>query len=320
MKTSVALCTYNGEKFLREQIDSILQQSVAVDEIIVCDDRSTDATPKILAEYAAKFPDIFKIHINENNLRSVKNFEKAISLCTHDLIFLSDQDDIWEQNKVAVFLDYFKKYPSVDAICSSGFAIDDFGQDLKKRTIWEVPQLLRKQKIPVDYFRIIAYIENIATGAGMAFRKKILPKIIPFPVKNGFHHDEWIALVTAHTQSFMMIDEKLFRYRIHTNQQVGGVVYKNDEATARRLTEHFNMFSKQKTFSQYKKFLKRLSQSYHKHKALSENAAVHQELSQDIMKKAQKLYWEHREFLKKKYPLKFFILNLADTFSNKRKI
>ena len=75
IKNSVALCTYNGEKYLRDQIDSILDQSLKVDEIVVCDDGSTDKTLSILAEYENKFPEIFKIHINEKNLRSVKNFE-----------------------------------------------------------------------------------------------------------------------------------------------------------------------------------------------------------------------------------------------------
>ena len=77
MTTSVALCTFNGEKFLKEQLDSILNQTVTIDEIIVCDDGSTDATISILNSYKEKFPEIFNIYINEENLRSVKNFEKG---------------------------------------------------------------------------------------------------------------------------------------------------------------------------------------------------------------------------------------------------
>ena len=106
-KISVALCTYNGEKYLHQQIDSILNQTVPVHEIVVCDDGSNDQTSKILTQYQTKFPEVFKIHFNTENLRSVKNFEKAISLCTGDIIFLSDQDDIWEENKVEVFIKYF---------------------------------------------------------------------------------------------------------------------------------------------------------------------------------------------------------------------
>ena len=88
MKISVALCTYNGEKFLKEQINSILQQSIHVDEIVICDDCSIDSTKEILDEFLQDFPNIFKIYINEINLRSNKNFEKAIKLCSGDFIFL----------------------------------------------------------------------------------------------------------------------------------------------------------------------------------------------------------------------------------------
>ena len=91
MKTSVALCTYNGEKYLREQLDSILNQTSAVDEIIVCDDRSTDNTVCILEEYQSKFPNLFFIYINEANLNSTKNFQKALNLCQNEVVFLSDQ-------------------------------------------------------------------------------------------------------------------------------------------------------------------------------------------------------------------------------------
>lgn len=155
----------------------------------------------------------------------------------------------------------------------------------------------------------------------MAFRSNIREVILPIPLKDGFHHDEWIALVTAYEKSFMMIDEKLFKYRIHKNQQVGGVIYKNDETTKKRLVNHFNLFSEEKSFSQYKKFLKRLSASYKKHTLLipessNENSAI----SEEIVKRCKKLFYQHRNQMKKKYPFKFFILNLADSFNDKRKI
>ena len=86
MKLSVALCTYNGEKYIKEQIDSILNQTLKIDEIVICDDRSTDSTISILEEYAIHNPNIFKIHINEENLRSVKNFEKIESFIAKDTV------------------------------------------------------------------------------------------------------------------------------------------------------------------------------------------------------------------------------------------
>ncbi len=320
-KISVALCTYNGGKFLHHQINSILNQTLKVDEIVVCDDGSTDNTHQILKEYQEKFPYIFKIHSNEQNLRSVKNFEKAISLCTGEIIFLSDQDDVWEETKVEIFIQYFNQYPPINAICSNGTFINNDGNPIDQLSIWSIPQLLKDQKIEIDYFNIIAFIENIATGAGMAFRSTIKDNILPIPVREGFHHDEWIALVTSYRKSFMMIDEKLFRYRIHNEQQVGGVSYKNNETTKNRLVNHFNLFSGEKTFSQYKKFLKRLSQSYYKHLALlSEKDNTNIEISKEILKKCKELFNLHRNGMKNKFPVQFLILSTVDIFSKKRKI
>lgn len=320
-KISVALCTYNGEKYIRQQIDSILSQSLKVDEIVVCDDGSIDKTQTILFDYKNKFPEIFNININPQNLHSVKNFEKAISLCKGEIIFLSDQDDVWEENKVKVFYDFFEKKPDINAICSNGFIIDDKGQKLNKLTIWSVPYLLKNKNILFDYFNIIAFIENIATGAGMAFRNKIRPDILPIPVKEGFHHDEWIALITSHQNSFMMIDDKLFSYRLHFNQQVGGVTYNNDESTKNRLINHFNIFSKEKTFLQYKKILKRLSQSYYKHSILAaEGDHKNTTISKEIALRCKELFLINQANLKKRFPFKYFFLTIADSFNNKRKI
>jgi glycosyltransferase involved in cell wall biosynthesis len=101
---SVAICTYNGEKFLKQQLDSILLQTVCVNEIIICDDISTDSTIEILEAYQNKYPSLIKIFRNEKTLMTVKNFEKAITLTTGDIIFLADQDDIWCLNKVVFFM------------------------------------------------------------------------------------------------------------------------------------------------------------------------------------------------------------------------
>ena len=96
---SVAMATYNGEKFIREQLDSILAQTITDWELIVCDDVSTDSTIAILEEYANKDGRI-QIHKNKVNLGFKRNFEKAISLCSGDYIALCDQDDIWKHDKV----------------------------------------------------------------------------------------------------------------------------------------------------------------------------------------------------------------------------
>ena len=202
MKISVALCTYNGEKFLKEQIDSILNQTQKVDEIVVCDDGSTDCTIEILKEYDRKYPNIFHIYRNKVNLRSVKNFEKAISLCSGDVIFLSDQDDIWVSHKVEKYVAYFNANPHITVLASNGYCIDENSKVHDKYSIWDVPQFLREAKAPLNYYHIITQISNIATGSTMAFKKEIVAKAIPFPVSEGFHHDEWLALISSKNKNF----------------------------------------------------------------------------------------------------------------------
>ena len=257
MNLSVALCTYNGEKFLTEQLDSILNQTQKITEIIVCDDGSTDQTISILENYNVRFPNLFKIHQNEHNLRSVKNFEKAISLCTGEIIFLSDQDDIWVCNKVEDYVSYFNNHPNINVLASNGYCIDQNSIVHEKYAFWDAPQFLRDKNIDVDYFKIITHISNIATGASMAFRKSIVNDILPFPLMNNFHHDEWIALISSATSSFDLLNKKYFYYRIHDSQQVGGVFYEKNETNRQYLTDFFDFNSQQITFKIFRKRLRK---------------------------------------------------------------
>lgn len=271
IKTSVALCTYNGEKFIREQIDSILNQSLKVDEIVVCDDGSTDQTQNILSEYENKFPSIFKIHFNEKNLRSVKNFEKAISLCSGEIIFLSDQDDIWKNNKVKIICDFFENNQSIDVICSNGCIIDENSSQQNLYTVWDVPNFLSENKKEIDYFKIFVTIGNFATGASMAIRKSFINQILPFPTVEGLHHDEWIALVSSEQKKFAFLNDKLLSYRIHSAQQVGGISYSKDEASKEKLINRFDYAKKPKIFRDFKIKLRTLNDKERKLSTYLEN-------------------------------------------------
>ena len=99
---SVAMCTYNGEKYIQEQLESIIYQSVPPDEIVICDDCSNDATLEIVKDILNSYDGIVQLVSNKHNLGYRKNFEKAISLCHGDIIFLSDQDDVWSSNKIEI--------------------------------------------------------------------------------------------------------------------------------------------------------------------------------------------------------------------------
>ena len=319
MKTSVALCTYNGEKFLREQLDSILNQTKAVDEIVVCDDGSTDSTLQILEEYYQKNPDIFRIFKNEINLRSVKNFEKAISLCENEIIFLCDQDDFWIENKVETITNFFQKNPTINVVATNGFGIDDAGNLLEVHSLWDIPRFFQEENIEIDYFKIIAFAGNIATGASMAFRKKFVKDVIPFPVIEEFHHDEWIALNAASNQSFEFLQEKLFKYRIHSQQQVGDVFLPKNDKSRQLLIQHFNFSVQDEKFKSFKFVLKRISKSYKKNNILSQEKN-YEEISRKIKKDLEILYEEKKNQMKVLYPFKARLLNLSDKILNKRKL
>ena len=228
MKTSVALCTFNGEKYLRKQLDSILEQTVAVDEIVICDDLSTDATLSILNQYKETFPNIFKIHANEKNLRSVKNFEKAISLCENEIVFLCDQDDMWIPEKVEVILNQFKISPELQVIATNAFIINDDEDMLNVSTIYDIPSKTTKEMKEILFFH-----QNFCTGATMAVRKEFANCIMPFPPENLFHHDEWIALKASLKNQLLFLNDRLIKYRIHQNQLVGGVIFSEQDLQKR---------------------------------------------------------------------------------------
>ncbi|MFL9834879.1 glycosyltransferase family 2 protein [Chryseobacterium terrae] len=321
-KISVALCTYNGEKFIRTQIDSILNQTLKVDEILVCDDGSTDQTKNILSEYKNKFPSIFKIHFNEKNLRSVKNFEKAISLCEGDIIFLSDQDDKWKNDKVEKMLDYFQKNPQISVLATNGFALDDNDVLIEKYSLWDAPEFLREKNLDVNYFKIISYVSNIATGASMAIRKDYLEKIIPFPILEGLHHDEWIALVSSSENKFELLNEKLFYYREHSNQQVGGVFFDKAPEEKKFLIQFFDLSLSQLDFSSFKKLIKKLSISFKKSKTLLSKVNDKEKFHfiEENIPIIEKEYYTAKKIMSEKYPVRTFLLNITDKILNKRKL
>ncbi len=319
MKTSVALCTYNGEKFLREQLDSILNQSEKVNEIVVCDDGSTDSTLEILEEYSKRNSGLFRIFKNEINLRSVKNFEKAISLCENEIIFLCDQDDLWIDNKVETIINYFEKNPRIDVVATNGYGIDDAGNLLEVHSLWDIPRFFQEEKIEIDYFKIIAFAGNIATGASMALRKNFAAKVIPFPVIEEFHHDEWIALNASSNNTFEFLPEKLFKYRIHSQQQVGDVFLPKNAENRKLLIQHFNFTVRDEKFRSFKFILKRISKSYKKNDILSQEKN-YEEISRKIKNDLEVLYDEKKRQMKNLYPFRSRLLNISDQILNKRKL
>lgn len=217
MKISVALCTYNGEDFISEQIESIINQTSSVDEIIICDDGSNDSTLDILNEYKLKYSNIIKIFQNKNNLGVTKNFERCIELCEGDLILISDQDDIWFENKVSEIINFAKLNPNKLA----------FFHDLKptkgEHSLWEYLSFSKSFGELILKKNLFVYSElkfnNFVTGAALAIRKEAKKNI--FPLSGKILHDYEIALKLGLEDKIIPFPKILGFYRIHQNQQVG---------------------------------------------------------------------------------------------------
>ena len=222
MKISVALCTYNGDKYIGEQLNSILQQTQPVDEIIIVDDGSIDNTITISKEILNESNIDYKIDVNSKNLGVCGNFEKAISLCTGDIIFTSDQDDVWLDNKVERILIEFDD-EKCQLVYTDAFLTDQM-LHIQNNSLWEVYGF--KKEINKQNIMDIMLNHNVVTGATMAFRKKILKESFPIPRIDGFYHDEWLALNALRFGQIKAINEKLIYYRQH-NQNVVGAQKKN---------------------------------------------------------------------------------------------
>jgi glycosyltransferase involved in cell wall biosynthesis len=219
LKISVALCTYNGERFLSQQLSSIRQQSTLPDEVIAFDDRSTDRTIAILREFAASSLFPVKIFENPKNLGYAANFEQAIRACGGDLIALSDQDDIWHPHRLERSLQEFTDHPEVGLVFSDADLIDDEGTR-SGATLWKTLGFAgrRKRKFLAGNFVALAKYRFV-TGATLMFRARLRPYVLPIP--SGWVHDEWIAMVAASFSDLRPIDQRLIGYRIHSSQQLG---------------------------------------------------------------------------------------------------
>jgi glycosyltransferase involved in cell wall biosynthesis len=218
-KISVALCTYNGERFLRPQLASIQQQTRLPDELVVCDDQSTDQTLSIVREFAASATYPVRIFENERNLGFAANFERAIRLCGGDLIALSDQDDIWYANRLERSAQEFEAHPEAGLVFSDADVIND-SNELAGGTLWHRLGFAgkRERELLAGRYMLLAK-HRFITGATVMFRAGLRDLFLP--IGRDWIHDEWIALIAAAFSDLRPIREPLIRYRVHGSQQVG---------------------------------------------------------------------------------------------------
>ena len=205
MKNSVCMATYNGNQYVKNQLQSILTQINEEDEIIIVDDASIDNTLFIIKEFQDSR---VKLIENKINLGVVKTFERAISHATGDIIFLSDQDDVWLPNKVEKILKIFQKYPDITLVLSDAQIIDSEGQTTANSFF-----KIRGKFVANPLSNII---KNKYHGCTLAFRREIVEMFLPFPADTPMH-DMWIGIVNAIYGKVFYIDEPLIQHRRHDN-------------------------------------------------------------------------------------------------------
>lgn len=217
MKISVALCTYNGEKYIEEQLRSIINQTIKPDEIILCDDISKDNTINIAREVLEESDVNYYIKVNENNLGVTQNFQRAIELTKGDIIFLCDQDDIWVKNKIEIILKEFVADPAVVMIFTDAELINDRKENLKM-SLWETLNF-SKECLEEKTFINILLNRCVVTGATMAFRRHLFEKLKPFP--DCWLHDGWLAINSSCYGTVKAINQPLIKYRQHEHNVIG---------------------------------------------------------------------------------------------------
>lgn len=211
---SIVLCSYNGAKYIEEQIESLLNQTYTPIEIIVCDDYSTDDTIMIL-ERLANNDNRISIYKNEQNIGLNKNFEKACQLAKGDFISICDQDDIWRNNKIEKLISLFTNDEII--LCHSQSTrftdkIPDHIKTYNKRNL-----LVGNDARQLFYFNTIA-------GHNIMFRKKLLQFALPFP--SNVFYDWWICMVACCYGNIAATNEVLSFHRSHDNNVTLG---KKDE-------------------------------------------------------------------------------------------
>lgn len=240
LKISVAMCTYNGARFLREQLESIAAQTRTPDELVVCDDRSTDETREIVEAFAARAPFAVRLHTNEQNLGTARNFARAIELSRGDIIALSDQDDVWHEEKLRRTEAEFLSGAEVGLVFGDTEVTDENLRPLGYSMLWGNKFTAEDgEKLRAGRSFEVLLNRSIVTGATTALRARFKELVLPIPNDIGLVHDHWIALVVAAVARVSFIEEPLIKYRQHTQQQVGIGVLRdslNDKLAAARQT------------------------------------------------------------------------------------
>lgn len=252
MKTSVVLAAYNGKKYIIEQLESIRQQTVSVDEVLIVDDRSTDNTVELCQRFIENFSlHNWRVESNSHNLGVVWSFWKAFKRVSGDIVFMADQDDIWMNNKVEVMLSVFESNHSVYSLATTFLRFNEQGIIVKKVNH---PYGDRNglSKISFKEFCLFPFY----LGMSCAFRKELLSKV--HSDFDGIPHDIFINFYASLNDSFYYLDKVVTRRRSYQESvsnskaklianEYNGSYYLMANSRYKFLYEHFFSYVKKET-------------------------------------------------------------------------
>jgi len=218
-RISIAMCTFNGRRYVREQLESIAKQTRPPCELVVCDDRSTDDTIAIVKQFQAEAS--FPVLVIQNAMRlgSTRNFDQAIGLCRSEFIALCDQDDRWLPEKLERLSDALIENPFLGGIFSDASLIDGDGQSTGTRLFarHNFTTAMLRNFVACSTSTLLKH--DVVTGATLMFRASIRRYCSPIPA--SWVHDGWLAWMIALHSRLTVASEPLIEYRIHAEQQLG---------------------------------------------------------------------------------------------------
>lgn len=220
MRLSVAMATFNGERFVAEQLRSIGEQTRPPHEILICDDGSTDGTLAAARAFASRSCSPVRIFESEARLGSTKNFERAVAFCEGDVIALADQDDVWKPHKLETLARALQSNPGAGAVFSDAQLTDESLHPLP-RLLWDTVGFSRTQRarLATGHGTEVLLRRNVVTGATLAFRSALRGMLLPIP--EAWVHDAWFALLISATAGLVAVADPLVLYRQHPAQQIG---------------------------------------------------------------------------------------------------
>jgi glycosyltransferase involved in cell wall biosynthesis len=276
---AVVVATYNGATYLRQQLESIVQQTYKPSQIIIVDDDSLDDTLQVANNFAAHHPEVMVVQ-NETRLGYIKNFEKGMLIATASYVALSDQDDIWMPHKLETLLanigDQMLAYSDSELIDANGQLLNQKMSSIKNQLAYHTP--------------IMYAIGAWAPGHAMLFKKELVDKAAPFPAL--VTHDFWLGFVATCYSRVVYVNEPLVHYRQHTQNAIGADTTKNKTAS-------FTLAQKkQKARARMELLFNKVKEAGHQHEEVFEkinNSYASFSLSNNA--KRAKLFYDYRNLI-----------------------